>query len=41
LEVFPEELSFLSLRQLIEFIISSLACQELFELFSKFIAQSS
>ena len=35
LEVFPEELSFLSLRQLIEFIISSLACQELFELFFK------
>ena len=33
LEVFPEELSFLSLRQLIEFIISSSVCQELFELF--------
>ena len=30
LEVFPEELSFLSLRQLIEFIISSSVCQELF-----------
>ena len=30
LEVFPEELLFLSLRQLIEFIISSSVCQELF-----------
>ena len=30
LEVFPEELSFLSLRQLIDFIISSSVCQELF-----------
>ena len=30
LEVFPEELSFLSFRQLIEFIISSSVCQELF-----------
>jgi len=37
LEVFPEELSFLSLRQLIEFIISSSVCQELFSfLFSSF-----
>jgi len=37
LEVFPEELSFLSLRQLIEFIISSSVCQELFFiLFSSF-----
>ena len=33
LEVFPEELSFLSLRQLIEFIISSSVCQELFLLY--------
>ena len=33
LEVFPEELSFLSLRQLIEFIISSSVCQELFSFF--------
>jgi len=33
LEVFPEELSFLSLRQLIEFIISSLAYQELFSFY--------
>ena len=30
LEVFPEELSSLSLRQLIEFIISNSVCQELF-----------
>lgn len=37
LEVFPEELSFLSLRQLIDFIISSSVCQELFFiLFSSF-----
>jgi len=37
LEVFPEELSFLSLRQLIESIISSSVCQELFSfLFSSF-----
>ena len=37
LEVFPEELSFLSLRQLIKFIISSSVCQELFfNLFSGF-----
>ena len=37
LEVFPEELSFLSFRQLIEFIISSSVCQELFSfLFSSF-----
>jgi len=36
-EVFPEELSFLSLRQLNEFIISSSVCQELFFiLFSSF-----
>ena len=33
LEVFPEELSFLSLRQLIESIISSSVCQELFSFF--------
>ena len=33
LEVFPEELSFLSLRQLIEFIISSSVCQELFSIY--------
>jgi len=33
LEVFPEELSFLSLRQLIEFIISSSVCQELFSFY--------
>ena len=32
-EVFPEELSFLSLRQLIEFIISSSVCQELFSFY--------
>ena len=38
---FQKNFSFLSLRQLIEFIISSSDCQELFELFSKFIAQSS
>jgi len=33
LEVFPEELSFLSFRQLIEFIISSSVCQELFSFY--------
>jgi len=33
LEVFPEELSFLSLRQLIDFIISSSVCQELFSFY--------
>jgi len=33
LEVFPEELLFLSLRQLIDFIISSSVCQELFSFY--------
>jgi len=32
-EVFPEELSFLSFRQLIEFIISSSVCQERFSFY--------
>ena len=39
LEVFPEELSFLSLRQLIEFIISSSVCQELFHFIFKFLSK--
>ena len=38
-EVFPEELSFLSLRQLIEFIISSSVCQELFYFIFKFLSK--
>ena len=39
LEVFPEELSFLSLRQLIKFIISSLVCQELFYFIFRFLSK--
>ena len=39
LEVFPEELSFLSFRQLIEFIISSSVCQELFHFIFKFLSK--
>ena len=39
LEVFPEELSFLSLRQLIEFIISSSVCQELFYFIFKLLSK--
>ena len=39
LEVFPEELSFLSFRQLIEFIISSSVCQELFYFIFKLLSK--
>ena len=39
LDVFPEELSFLSLRQLIEFIISSSVCQELFHFVFRFLSK--